>query len=63
MLAWYVTEPTVDRKVAPIDWAGAGLLTAGLSSLLLARPGRLAARDRDRRRACWLRRSRSWSCS
>ena len=26
MLAWYVNEPQVDRKVAPIDWAGAGLL-------------------------------------
>src|SRR5215472_5024671 len=24
LLAWYVTEPLVDRKVAPIDWAGAG---------------------------------------
>ena len=35
MLAWYVTEPHVDRKVAPIDWAGAGLLSAGLSALLL----------------------------
>jgi EmrB/QacA subfamily drug resistance transporter len=35
MLAWYVTEPKVDRKVAPIDWAGAGLLSAGLASLLL----------------------------
>jgi multidrug resistance protein len=35
MLAWYVTEAPVDRKVAPIDWAGAGLLTAGLTSLLL----------------------------
>ena len=35
MLAWYVTEPKVDRKVAPIDWAGAGLLSAGLTSLLL----------------------------
>ncbi len=35
MLAWYVTEPHVDRKVAPIDWAGAGLLSAGLSCLLL----------------------------
>jgi EmrB/QacA subfamily drug resistance transporter len=35
MLAWYVKEPAVNRKVAPIDWAGAGLLTAGLTSLLL----------------------------
>jgi multidrug resistance protein len=30
-----VSEPHVDRKVAPIDWAGAGLLSAGLTSLLL----------------------------
>lgn len=35
MLAWYVTEPRVERTVAPIDWAGAGLLSAGLTSLLL----------------------------
>jgi multidrug resistance protein len=35
MLAWYVSEPQVERKVAPIDWAGAGLLCAGLISLLL----------------------------
>src|SRR5262249_43619044 len=35
LLAWYVTEPHVDRKVAPIDWAGAALLSAGMSSLLL----------------------------
>ncbi len=35
MLAWYVKEPVVNRKVAPIDWAGAGLLTGGLASLLL----------------------------
>jgi multidrug resistance protein len=35
MLAWYVTEPAIERKVAPIDWAGAGLLSAGLSALLL----------------------------
>jgi multidrug resistance protein len=35
MLAWYVTEPKAERKVAPIDWAGAGLLTLGLTSLLL----------------------------
>jgi EmrB/QacA subfamily drug resistance transporter len=35
LLAWYVTEPKVDRKVAPIDWAGAALLSAGMASLLL----------------------------
>ena len=35
MLAWYVHERVEHRTVAPIDWAGAGLLTAGLSSLLL----------------------------
>lgn len=35
MLAWYVTEPHMERKVAPIDWAGAGLLSAGLTCLLL----------------------------
>lgn len=35
MLAWYVHERVEHRQVAPIDWAGAGLLTAGLSSLLL----------------------------
>jgi EmrB/QacA subfamily drug resistance transporter len=35
MLAWYVREPQVDPKIAPIDWAGAGLLTAGMTALLL----------------------------
>ncbi len=35
MLAWYVKEPAINRKVAPIDWAGAGLLAGGLASLLL----------------------------
>ena len=35
MLAWYVNEPSINRKVAPIDWAGAGLLSAGLAFLLL----------------------------
>jgi EmrB/QacA subfamily drug resistance transporter len=35
MLAWYVTEPKVQRQVAPIDWAGAVLLTSGLTALLL----------------------------
>src|SRR3954454_19577529 len=35
MLAWYVHERLEHREVAPIDWAGAGLLTAGLSTLLL----------------------------
>jgi EmrB/QacA subfamily drug resistance transporter len=35
MLAWYVHERVEHRQVAPIDWAGAGLLTAGLSTLLL----------------------------
>jgi hypothetical protein len=34
MLVFYVTEPVRERSVAPIDWAGAGLLTAGMSSLL-----------------------------
>jgi MFS family permease len=35
MLARYVTEPRVERRVAPIDWAGAGLLTSGMTALLL----------------------------
>jgi EmrB/QacA subfamily drug resistance transporter len=35
MLVYYVKEPEAHRKVAPIDWAGALLLTAGLSALLL----------------------------
>jgi multidrug resistance protein len=35
MLAYYVHERIERREVAPIDWAGAGLLTAGLSALLL----------------------------
>ena len=34
MLVYYVSEPLVERTVAPIDWAGAALLTSGLSSLL-----------------------------
>jgi EmrB/QacA subfamily drug resistance transporter len=36
MLLYYVSEPVRERTVAPIDWAGAGLLTAGMSSLLWA---------------------------
>ena len=35
MLAWCLHERVERRTVAPIDWAGAGLLTAGLSTLLL----------------------------
>jgi multidrug resistance protein len=35
LLARFVTEPMVERKVAPIDWAGAALLSLGLTSLLL----------------------------
>jgi len=34
LLVYYVSEPRVERSVAPIDWAGALLLTGGLSSLL-----------------------------
>ncbi len=34
LLVYYVSEPKVQRSVAPIDWAGALLLTGGLSSLL-----------------------------
>ena len=34
MLLCFVTEPTVERKVAPIDWAGAVCLTSGMSTLL-----------------------------
>jgi len=34
MLAFYVKEPLRHRVVAPIDWAGAGLLTAGMTVLL-----------------------------
>ena len=35
MLTYYFHEKIEHRKVAPIDWAGAGLLSAGLSGLLL----------------------------
>ncbi|MGO9596964.1 MAG: MDR family MFS transporter [Isosphaeraceae bacterium] len=35
MLSFYFHEKIEHRKVAPIDWAGAGLLSAGLSALLL----------------------------
>ena len=35
MLVFCLRERVEHRVVAPIDWAGAGLLTAGLSSLLL----------------------------
>jgi len=35
MLAWCLHERVERRTVAPIDWAGAGLLMAGLSALLL----------------------------
>jgi multidrug resistance protein len=34
MLYFFVTEPHIERKVAPIDWAGAVLLTSGMSTLL-----------------------------
>ena len=34
MLVFFVSEPKVERKVAPIDWAGAVLLTSGMSTLL-----------------------------
>jgi len=34
MLVRYYHEPKVERIVAPIDWAGASLLTAGMSALL-----------------------------
>ena len=34
ILIYYVSEPKVTATVAPIDWAGAALLTAGLSALL-----------------------------
>ncbi len=34
MLVFFVAEPKVERKVAPIDWAGAVLLTSGMSTLL-----------------------------
>ncbi len=34
LLVYYVSEPAVKRSVAPIDWQGASLLTAGLTSLL-----------------------------
>ena len=34
MLLFFVSEPKVERKVAPIDWAGAVLLTSGMSTLL-----------------------------
>jgi multidrug resistance protein len=34
MLHFFVSEPYVERKVAPIDWAGAILLTSGMSILL-----------------------------
>ena len=34
MLIFFVTEPKVERSVLPIDWAGAILLSLGMSSLL-----------------------------
>jgi EmrB/QacA subfamily drug resistance transporter len=34
MLVFFVSEPKVERRVAPIDWAGAILLTSGMSTLL-----------------------------
>jgi MFS family permease len=34
MLTFFVSEPKVERRVAPIDWAGAVLLTLGMSVLL-----------------------------
>ena len=34
LLIYHVKEPKVERSVAPIDWAGAALLTTGLSALL-----------------------------
>ena len=34
LLVYYVSEPAVERTVAPIDWAGAALLTTGLSAIL-----------------------------
>ena len=34
LLIYHVSEPKVERTVAPIDWAGAALLTTGLSALL-----------------------------
>ena len=34
LLVYYVSEPAVKRTLAPIDWAGAALLTTGLSTLL-----------------------------
>jgi EmrB/QacA subfamily drug resistance transporter len=34
MLLFFVTEPQIERRVAPIDWAGAVLLTTGMSTLL-----------------------------
>ncbi|MFI5459402.1 MAG: MDR family MFS transporter [Isosphaerales bacterium] len=34
MLILYVSEPIVHRQVAPIDWAGAALLTAGVLAFL-----------------------------
>jgi EmrB/QacA subfamily drug resistance transporter len=34
MLVFFVSEPNVERKVAPIDWAGAAFLTLGMSTLL-----------------------------
>jgi multidrug resistance protein len=36
MLVYWVREPPAERFVAPIDWAGAALLTSGMSLLLLA---------------------------
>jgi EmrB/QacA subfamily drug resistance transporter len=34
MLVYYVSEPSLPRNAKPIDWAGAVLLTAALTSLL-----------------------------
>ncbi len=34
LLIYHVSEPAVERAIAPIDWAGAALLTTGLSAIL-----------------------------
>ena len=64
MLAFFVSEPSVERKVAPIDWAGAGLADVGPVDPAVGRARRLAAGDLvvDRGRAGRLGRDCS-SCS
>ena len=48
MLVFFVSEPKVERKVAPIDWAGAGLADFGHVDPFVGRARRLAPGACDR---------------